>query len=303
MERTRGRRAADHALGGGNMRIGGLMTVLAGATLWAAAARAQVADQPGFHDPQLFTRLPGYFLSEGSAFQEQQFGSHTFVTQQGNRRSEQRVEGHLLQYLYTFDPSRGAPASGLQIIRNYENAVRQLGGRVLYSVEDFPASHSSLQVTRNGKETWVEIEAYGNTYSLVIVEREAMSQDVVADATALQGGLTQSGHVAVPGIYFDTGRSELKPESEPALREVVRLLQANPAMRLWVVGHTDSQGTPESNVALSEARAAAVVRSLTGMGVAAARLAPHGAGPYAPVASNDTEEGRARNRRVELVKR
>ena len=284
------------------MRLVALTIVMAG-TLWAAAATAQVADQPGFHDPQLFTRLPGYFLSEGSSVQEQQFGSHTFVTQTGNRRAEQRVEGHVQQFLYTFDQSHGAPASGLQIIRNYENAARRLGGKVLYSVEDFPSSHSTLQITRDGRETWVEVEAYGNTYTLVIVEREAMAQDVVANADALRTGLAQSGHVAVPGIYFDTGKSDLKPESDPALREVVRLLQADPALRLWVVGHTDSQGTPESNVTLSEARAAAVVRALAGMGVAATRLAPHGAGPYAPVGTNDTEEGRARNRRVELVKR
>jgi outer membrane protein OmpA-like peptidoglycan-associated protein len=74
-------------------------------------------------------------------------------------------------------------------------------------------------------------------------------------------------------------------------------------MRVWVVGHTDSQGSAESNLALSNARAAAVVRALTGMGLGAARLAPYGAGPFAPVATNDTEQGRARNRRVELVKR
>ena len=284
------------------MRITATTVLLAGAMLWPAAATAQVADQPGFRDPQLFTRLPGYFLAEGGAFKEDQFASHTFVIQQGDRRGEQRVEGHQLQYLYTFDQSRGAPASGLQIIRNYENAVRRLGGKVLYSVEDFPASHATLQLTREGKETWVEVEAYGGTYSLVIVEKEAMAQDVVANAEALQGGLAQTGHAAVPGIYFDTGKSDVKSESEPALREIVRLLQANPAMRLWVVGHTDSQGSAESNVTLSQARAAAVVRALTGMGIAATRLAPHGAGPYAPVASNDTDEGRARNRRVELVK-
>ena len=285
------------------MRISRAAALAAGAALWAVAATAQNADQPGYHDPQLFTRLPGYFLSEGGSFREEQFASHTFTVQQGNRRSEERVEGHLLQYQYSFGQGGGAAASGLQIIRNYENAVRRLGGRVLYSVEDFPASHSTLQVTKDGKETWVEVEAYGGTYNLVIVEKAAMTQDVVADANALQGGLAQSGHVEVPGIYFDVARSEVKPQSEPALREVVRLLQANPAMRLWVVGHTDSQGSAESNVTLSEARAAAVVRSLTAMGVAAERLAPHGAGPFAPVASNDTEEGRAHNRRVELVKR
>ena len=285
------------------MRIIRAATVVAGAIVWAVAASAQVADQAGYHDPQLFTRLPGYFLSEGGSFREEQFASHTFTVQQGNRRSEERVEGHLLQYQYSFGQGGGAPASGLQIIRNYEAAVRRLGGQVLYSVEDFPASHSTLKLTRDGKETWVEVEAYGNTYTLVIVEKAAMTQDVVADANALQGGLAQSGHVEVPGIFFDVARSEVKPQSEPALREVVRLLQANPTWRLWVVGHTDSQGSAESNVTLSEARAAAVVRSLTTAGIAAERLAPHGAGPYAPVATNDTEEGRARNRRVELVKR
>jgi outer membrane protein OmpA-like peptidoglycan-associated protein len=285
------------------MRNSRAAAAVAGAMLWAVAVAAQNADQPGFHDPQLFTRMPGYFLSEGGSFHEEQFASHAFTVQQGNRPSEQRVEGHLLQYQYRFGEGGGAPASGLQIIRNYEAAIRRLGGKVLYSVEDFPASHSTLLVTRDGKETWVEVEAYGGTYTLVIVEKAAMTQDVVADAEALQGGLAQSGHVEVPGIYFDVGRSEVKPQSEPALSEVVKLLQADPALQLWVVGHTDSQGSAESNVTLSEARAAAVVRALTAKGVAATRLAPHGAGPYAPVASNDTEEGRARNRRVELVKR
>jgi OmpA-OmpF porin, OOP family len=285
------------------MKLGALIIIAAGATLCASAATAQLTDRAGFHDPELFTRLPGYFLAEGGAFLEQQFGSHTFTTQQGSRTAEQRVEGHVRRYQYTFDQSRGAPASGLQIIRNYENAARRLGGRVLYSLEDFPASHSTLQLTRNGTETWVEVEGYGTTYNLVIVEREAMTQDVVANADALRTGLTESGHVTVTGIFFDTNRSEVKPESEPALREVVRLLQTDPALRLWVVGHTDSQGTPESNLTLSQARAAAVVRALAGMGVAANRLAPYGVGPYAPAASNDTEDGRARNRRVELVKR
>jgi outer membrane protein OmpA-like peptidoglycan-associated protein len=125
---------------------------------------------------------------------------------------------------------------------------------------------------------------------------------VVANATVLQGGLAQVGHVEVPGIYFDFGKSDVKPESRPALDQVAKLLQANPSMRVWVVGHTDSVGSAESNVALSNARAAAVVRLLTQqMGIAPRRLAPYGAGPYAPVATNKTEEGRAKNRRVELV--
>lgn len=137
---------------------------------------------------------------------------------------------------------------------------------------------------------------------LVIVEPEAMKQEVVANAGASQSGLAEAGHVEVPGIYFDFGKSDVKPESTPALEEVAKLLQANPSMRVWVVGHPDSVGSAESDVALSSARAASVIRVLTQqMSIAPKWLAPHGAGPYAPVATDKTEEGRAKNRRMGLV--
>ena len=94
----------------------------------------------------------------------------------------------------------------------------------------------------------------------------------------------------------------MKPESTPALTEVAKLLQQTPALTLFVVGHTDMVGDHASNMRLSQDRAKAVVAALTGrFGVAASRLKPIGSGPYAPVASNATEEGRAKNRRVELV--
>ena len=129
-----------------------------------------------------------------------------------------------------------------------------------------------------------------------------MQQDIVADAAALKGGLAQDGHIVVPGILFDFGKADVKPESEGALKEIAKMLQANPATKVWVVGHTDYVGSAEANVALSNARAAAVVRALTTqMGIDPKRLAAFGNGPYAPVASNKTDEGRARNRRVELV--
>ncbi|MCX6624012.1 MAG: OmpA family protein, partial [Acidobacteria bacterium] len=128
-------------------------------------------------------------------------------------------------------------------------------------------------------------------------------QDVVADAAALRSGLKENGHVEVPGIFFDFAKSDVKPESGPALKELAAMLQANPALKAWVVGHSDNVGLAETNMTLSGARAAAVVKALIERGIAAGRLAPHGAGPYAPVASNATDEGRARNRRVELVAR
>ena len=269
--------------------------LLAGLFLAGVSVQAQLADFRGFKDPQLFTRVPNYFLAEGGSFVEAQFDGHEFrVGKDGSRK----VEGHFLKYGYTFDESRGAtPASQLQIIRNYQNATVKVGGKVLYDGGD----RTTLFIAKNGTETWADLEAFGNSYSLIIVERQVMQQDVVANAAALQSGLAQDGHVEVPGIYFDTAKSDVKAESEPALKELVKLLRANPRLRAWVVGHTDSVGSPDSNVALANARAAAVIRSLVQLGIDPKRLGPHGAGPFAPVATNRTEQGRARNRRVELV--
>jgi outer membrane protein OmpA-like peptidoglycan-associated protein len=115
--------------------------------------------------------------------------------------------------------------------------------------------------------------------------------------------IAQSGHVALYGIYFDTNSAELKPESDAALQEIASLLKQDPPLRLLVVGHTDSVGGYDANVALSERRAAAVLQALTTrFGIAAARLRAVGVGMAAPVAANDSEDNRAKNRRVELVR-
>ena len=219
-------------------------------------------------------------------------------------RRKQSIEGHKIVYSYTFDTSTGGqPASPLQIKRNYQNAALKVGGKVLYDEPSNSAyNRTTLLVTRNGQETWVEFSSGGGlSYYLTIVERQAMHQDVVANAEALKNGLAESGHAEIQGIFFDFNKSEIKPESQPALQEVVKLLQGSPALRAWVVGHTDNVGTAEFNVTLSDARAAAVVKALVAAGIDPKRLTPHGDGPFAPVATNTTEEGRAKNRRVELV--
>lgn len=147
----------------------------------------------------------------------------------------------------------------------------------------------------------------GDAYSAIrVVETKPMETDriVFIDAGAMKTGLDQTGHVALYGIYFDTDKSTLKPESAPTLAEIAKLLSANPGLDLIVTGHTDNQGAFDYNVGLSERRAQAVTAALvTGQGVAASRLTPFGAGMSAPVADNDNEAGRALNRRVELVKR
>jgi outer membrane protein OmpA-like peptidoglycan-associated protein len=136
-----------------------------------------------------------------------------------------------------------------------------------------------------------------------IIEAKAMEAGLVtASAAELAAGIDRDGHISVYNIYFDTGKADVKPESTPALDEVAALLKNRAALRLMVVGHTDTTGTLDLNMRLSADRAAAVVKALTGTyGVAAARLSAHGAGPLAPVASNRTDEGKAKNRRVDLV--
>jgi outer membrane protein OmpA-like peptidoglycan-associated protein len=259
-----------------------------------AAALPQTPDKEGFKDPSLFTRPSGYW---GDWVDDREFDAFDFPI---SRDNVEHVEGHFAKYEYRFDDSRGGSASPLKVLRNYQNAAKQSGGTVVYESPDH--DQTTLKVVKDGKESWASVQTGGQDYVLVIVDRQAMKQDVVADAGALQSGLAETGHAEVPGIYFDTGKSDVKPESRPALDQVAKLLQANPAMCVWVVGHTDNVGSAESNLALSNARAAAVVKVLTQqMGIDPKRLTPHGAGPYAPVASNKTEDGWARNRRVELV--
>jgi outer membrane protein OmpA-like peptidoglycan-associated protein len=138
---------------------------------------------------------------------------------------------------------------------------------------------------------------------LDVVEKAGMESGMVTvDAATMAREVRQSGHVALYGILFDTDQAVVKLESEPALVEIAKLLQQNAALRLYVVGHTDNVGSLDHNMALSDRRAAAVVQALTGKhGIAATRLRAVGVGPVAPVASNENEQGRAKNRRVELV--
>ena len=125
---------------------------------------------------------------------------------------------------------------------------------------------------------------------------------VTVDAAAMAKDISTTGRVAIYGIYFDTDKADLKPESQPTLDEITKLLKQDAALKLYIVGHTDNVGAFDYNVSLSERRAAAVVKAITSQGVAASRLRAAGVGMLSPVAPNDSDQGRAKNRRVELVK-
>lgn len=136
-----------------------------------------------------------------------------------------------------------------------------------------------------------------------IVEPKGMpTGQVQVNAAELQRGLQAEGRVSLYGVYFDTGRAELKPESQAQIAEMAKLLQADPKLKVYIVGHTDNQGALDANLVLSQQRAQAVVQALAGSHkVDVKRLLAKGVASLAPLATNATEDGRARNRRVELV--
>jgi outer membrane protein OmpA-like peptidoglycan-associated protein len=162
----------------------------------------------------------------------------------------------------------------------------------------------AVTVSENKFNQWRE--TFNKVMALVdVVEVGRMEHRMVdPKADEMKRGLDVNGKVALYGIHFDFNKAEIKPDSAGTLGEIAKLLEANAELKLYVVGHTDSVGRLAYNKDLSEKRAAAVVAWLVSKhGIAAGRLAPAGVGPLAPVASNATEEGRAKNRRVELVVR
>jgi outer membrane protein OmpA-like peptidoglycan-associated protein len=211
-------------------------------------------------------------------------------------------EAGLLQRLYpqVEMPSRpGNPVfCALNIVRSGQRyTLMQLGNNAgTAGVMAFTVADASY--TAGDCKPWI-----GRVVALVnVVETARREQRMeTVGAQALGQGLARDGRVALYAVLFDTGRAEVKPESQPQLAEIVTFLRANPATKVLVVGHTDNQGTLDLNTDLSRRRAQAVAAALTAQGIPAARLSAQGVGMAAPLATNDTEEGRSRNRRVELV--
>lgn len=125
---------------------------------------------------------------------------------------------------------------------------------------------------------------------------------ILLDAAELDRGLSDAGRIALYGIYFDFDQATIRPESEPQLSEMAKLLREQPDLRAYIVGHTDNAGGLDYNMDLSKRRANAVVQALaTDFQITPDRLTPMGVASLSPVAANTTEDGRATNRRVEMV--
>lgn len=276
--------------------LGILFLIVCLGPLHSALAASDANDATGGKDPAIFSRMPGFYISSYTTLD---FDRFEFPIGSGQT---QPVEG--AHYIVNYSANNGIKLpSGLQITRNYVNAITAFGGMLVYEWEDGGYQYVTVKVVKDNTEIWAVVNGAANgMYSVNIIEKKLMNQDVVANAESLTTSIKETGKVVVYGIYFDTDKAEIKPQSEPALAEIVKMLNANAALKLYVVGHTDNVGAFDHNIKLSQNRAAAVAKVLVEKyGIAAARLTPYGDGPTSPVASNKNEEGRAKNRRVELV--
>ena len=254
-------------------------------------------DIKGSKDHALFNRMHGYRIAR---YDDKEFGVlKDFKYEKGKKMN---VEGHY--YFLVYELKKGEkPATNEQIVRNYINAVKKAGGEIVF--ED-ACCDAYLKLKNNDRIIWVHVHSHndGPSYQLWIVEEAEMEQIIVVDAKTMLSDINAQGRVALYGIYFDFDKSDVKPESDPTLKEIAKLLSENPKLNLYVVGHTDNVGDYKYNMKLSEARADAVVKTLVSKyNVDKKRLTSAGVGPLAPVTSNDTEEGKAKNRRVELIKK
>jgi OmpA-OmpF porin, OOP family len=260
-------------------------------------------DVTGSKDHPLLTRFPDSHITD---YTKNYNATDYQVGARGTPPKTETVEGDVTSIRYFYNGPENQP-SALQVIRNYQTAIRQIGGAIVY--ERLPTEgdggETTMKVTTGGKDVWVKVipeifSAPTQSYQLVITEVAAMAQ--VVSANELLNELNKNGFVALY-INFDTGKADLKQDGIATVKEIAAMMKANPGLKLSVEGHTDNAGDAASNKKLSEARAKSVTSAIVAGGVDASRLGAVGFGQERPVADNRSEEGRAKNRRVELVKK
>lgn len=244
-------------------------------------------------------RIPGYAISRCDAAN----ASHTFTWPGGNRI----VLGRKTEVIYrAADAAQRAEPK--YVAANYANALRRLPGAklLLDPARTTLGDRVVASVPVEGREVWVWVGSDSavvggrwETYKVVVVASDEAVQ--VVTAKALLDAINKDGFATLY-INFETGRWELPAAAKPTIDEIAALMRREGALKLSVEGHTDNVGQPAANRTLSDNRARAVREAIEAAGIPAARLRSTGYGAERPIADNRTEEGRGRNRRVELVK-
>jgi outer membrane protein OmpA-like peptidoglycan-associated protein len=238
--------------------------------------------------------MPGYAADTPT---KRNFDKADFTVQNGDDTSTVTVEGALYDVNYSSGP--GAPASDLAIQQNYRDALNTLGAQFLFT----DGRDTTARLENAGKTIWIKVYSQETGIEVTAVEEKAFAASIAPPtADALKTALDKDGRIALY-VNFDFNKATLKPDAKPVIDQVVALMKSNRALTLEIDGYTDNVGVHDYNVKLSQDRAAAVVAALKTAGVDASRLTSNGFGPDQPIADEATAEGRAKNRRVELVKR
>lgn len=260
-----------------------------------ALAQEPGVDEEGCKESALISRYPGCGIFECV---KKEFDADALVINNAGETKTLEGEG---EHLKLACPTK---VSHLQLLRNAEAALKKSGYTIVFSGRH--EQHDQPAVTAQKGAQWIMVQtAQWNeypTYEQTAVLVKGMDQQMSVSAQAMSDAIATSGRLDIYGITFATGQATISPASDAVLNDVLAVLAANPDWRLRIEGHTDNVGDQAANLELSIARAAAVAAWLTGRGVAAGRLSAAGLGDTEPVAENTTDEGRARNRRVVLVK-
>ncbi len=282
-------------------------------------------DASGCKDYSLFNRMPNYYLHN---CEEVEFGSIKFPVgapdlELENRMKSEIIEGKVMVFNYLLMDDK-KPISGLQLFRNFQNAAKQNGGVIKGEYQGWctgtyeftgeninegtiPFGNSctnwgqTIKFAKDNKEIWVyvQLSGEGEGYDMVIVEKESMTQYIQANAMFDK---INSGDALTLYINFESGKSAIKSDSQTIIDELYKMLNSNPTLKITIEGHTDNVGNPASNKTLSEQRANSVKTSLVNKGISADRVKCLGFGQDKPIDDNSTENGKAKNRRVEIKK-
>jgi OmpA-OmpF porin, OOP family len=285
--------------------------LLCAAFLFSCVAFALDPDEPGTKDHPAVKRYPGSRLAEST---EKEFEKFFFPLRgdTGDDKDTKQVEGRFYRAIYEF-PEK---ASCTQVLRNYANAFKSAGLSVKQGTGDVPTKTGETTANGNdwvagegklkGKQVWMvqtcNDDPGNHGGGLVVVEAEQMDQKVDITADFLADEIEKNGRIALYGINFATGKADITPDSEKTLSTIVELMKKKADWKLKVEGHTDNVGKPKDNLELSKKRAAAVKDWLVKKGIKADRLTTEGYGDTKPLEPNTTDAGKAKNRRVELVK-
>jgi len=288
-------------------------------------ALAQTRDVAGSRDFPGIGRFGGSVIT---GYQVKDFDAarmQAAAFRDGKPADARRLEGRVVRIAYRTSPG----PSILEVSRNFETQLAKAGFETLLTcdtdacggipfteaidalpipqmwVDGFNYHYYAGRKIDGGRETFASVVVSENNreiYAQLTVAELGAIENKMVDAAAMAKGLGETGHIALYGIYFDTDKAVIKPESRPTLEQIAKLLTGQPQLNVFIVGHTDSQGAFEYNMDLSRRRAEAIAAELVkSYRIAPARLRTAGVGLLSPVGSNATESGRALNRRVELV--